>query len=146
MSVPNKDETAPPVGAWSELGWASTEMGAIGLGIRGDHWWIANHSSTLLSQGQLDVSAQGQDNAPAGVRSELGWANAEMGALGLDIRCKCWWIANHSSTLQGNLDVNAQGQDNPPVGVWSELGWANVEMGAFGPCIRGDCWWIATIA
>ena len=95
MSVPNKDKTTPPVGAWSELGWASMEMGAIGLGIRGDHWWIANHSSTLLNQGQLDVSAQGQDNPPVWVRSKLGWANMEMGAFGLAIRCQL--------SLQGTL-------------------------------------------
>jgi hypothetical protein len=99
----------PPVGVWSKLGWASTEMGAIGLGIRGDHWWIANHSPALLNQGQLDVSAQGQDNAHVGVSSKLGWAsNVRMGGLGLAMRCESWWIANHSSTLlnQGNLEMS----------------------------------------
>jgi hypothetical protein len=145
MSVPNEDKTTPPVGAWSELGWASMEMGAIGLGIRCKCWWIANHSSTLLNQGQLDVSAQGQDNPPVGVWSKLGWASVEMGAIGLGIRCKCWWIANHSSTLlnQGKLDVSAQGQDNPPVGVQSELGWANAETTPLGLDIRCKRWWIA---
>ena len=61
-----------------------------------------------------DVNDQGQDNTPVGVCSKLGCANMEMGALVLDIRCKCW-IANHSSMLlnQGQLDVSAQGQDNP---------------------------------
>jgi hypothetical protein len=72
------------------------EMGAIGLGIRCKCWCIANHSSMLLNQGQLDVSAQrGQDNPPVWVRSKLGWANMEMGAFGLAIRCQL--------SLQGTL-------------------------------------------
>ena len=94
MSVP-KDETTPPVGAQSELGWANAEMGPLGLDIRCKRWWIANHSSALLNQGKLDVSAQGQDNPPVWVRSKLGWANVEMGAFGLAIRCQL--------SLQGTL-------------------------------------------
>ena len=93
--VNDQGQDNPPVGAWSELGWANAEMGALGLDIRCERWWIANHSSALLNQGQLDVSAQGQDNPPVWVRSKLGWANMEMGAFGLAIRCQL--------SLQGTL-------------------------------------------
>ena len=71
LAPPGWREWSPLKIPWSELGWASAEMGAIGLGIRGDHWWIANHSSALLSQGKLDVNDQGQDNAPANDKRDL---------------------------------------------------------------------------
>ena len=76
-----------PVGVSRKLGWASNvEMGGLGLVICGDHQWIANHSSTLLSQAELDVNDKGQENAPVGAWSELGGANTEMGGLGLGVR------------------------------------------------------------